>query len=173
MRDQWPKTRKTIFVMAFVCAAASAARSEMTEPMEAVRQYVDAFNKGDVEAMAANCPNATSVLDGLAPHVWQGPTACRDWYRDVLGAGAREGASEYFITLDQPRHVDVTDDRAYVVVPATIDFQSAWEAGDAVRLYLHGSTSQDWRRMAHNCLGLDQRPLAATRMNVIGHATSP
>jgi ketosteroid isomerase-like protein len=123
MRNHWPIARMTIFAIAFVCAAVSAARSDATEPMAAVRQYVDAFNKGDVEAMAANCAMPTSVLDGLAPHVWQGPTACRDWYRDVLAAGEKEGATGYFVSLGEPRHVDVTGDRAYVVVPATMMFK--------------------------------------------------
>ncbi len=91
--------------------------------MTAVRQYVEAFNKGDVGAMAATCANPASILDGLAPHVWQGPTACQDWYRDVLAAGEREGASNYLVTLGEPRHLDISGDRAYVVVPATITFK--------------------------------------------------
>ena len=122
MQNYWSVARTTIFGIAFACAAATAALPEATGPMAAVRQYVDAFNKGDVEAMAANCAVPTSVLDGLAPHVWQGPTACRDWYRDVLAAGEKEGATGYFVTLGEPRHVDVTGDRAYVVVPATMKF---------------------------------------------------
>jgi ketosteroid isomerase-like protein len=91
--------------------------------MGAVRQYIDAFNRGDIEAMAATCAPASSILDGMAPHVWQGPTACRDWYRDVLVTGEREDAKGYFVTLAEPWHVDVTGDRAYVVVPATMTFQ--------------------------------------------------
>ena len=47
--------RTTMFLIAFVCAAVAAALPDTMEPMAAVRQYVDAFNKGDVEAMAANC----------------------------------------------------------------------------------------------------------------------
>jgi ketosteroid isomerase-like protein len=148
MRDYWPKVRKAIFVIAFVCAAASTARSEPTEPMAAVHQYVDAFNKGDAEAMAANCADSTSVLDGLAPHVWQGPTACRDWYRDVLVAGAREGASEYVVTLGEPRHVDVTDDRAYVVIPATMTFKvhgkQVTQSGSTFTVALH-KIAAGWR----------------------------
>jgi ketosteroid isomerase-like protein len=148
MQDYWPKVRKAIFVVAFTCAAASAAQSETMGPMGAVRQYVDAFNKGDVETMAANCADRTSVLDGLAPHVWQGPTACRDWYRDVLVAGAREGASEYFVTLGEPQHVDVTDDRAYVVVPATMTFQvhgkQLTQSGSTFTVALHKVATR-WR----------------------------
>jgi hypothetical protein len=148
MRDNWPKMRETIFVIACVCAAASAARSETTEPMGAVHQYVDAFNKADAEAMAANCADGTSVLDGLPPHVWQGPTACRDWYRDVLVAGAREGASEYFVTLGKPRHVDLTDDRASVVVPAIMTFKvhgkQVTQSGSTFTVALHKVTA-GWR----------------------------
>jgi len=54
-----------------------------------VRQYIDAFNKGDMDGMAATCAVPASILDGMAPHVWQGPTACKDWYRDVLPASEK------------------------------------------------------------------------------------
>ena len=47
-------------------------------PMETVRSYADAFNTGDVKAMAALFDASGSILDGMAPHVWQGPTACQD-----------------------------------------------------------------------------------------------
>jgi hypothetical protein len=46
--------------------------------MAAVRQYVDAFNSGDEQAMAAACADPMQILDGMSPHVWQGPTAARD-----------------------------------------------------------------------------------------------
>ena len=57
------------------------------EPMETVRSYAEAFNRGDVKAMAALFDASGSILDGMAPHVWQGPTACQDWYREVLKEG--------------------------------------------------------------------------------------
>ena len=122
MRNYWSIARTTMFSIAFVCAALAAALPDTMGPMAAVRQYIDAFNNGDMEAMASVCDASTSILDGMAPHVWQGPTACRDWYRDVLAVGEKEGATGYFVTLGEPRHVDVTSDRAYVVVPATMMF---------------------------------------------------
>ena len=90
--------------------------------MAAVRHYVDAFNAGDPDAMAATCADPMQILDGMAPHVWQGPTASQDWWRDVLTAGDHLGASGYHIALGELRHVDVTGDNAYVVVPATMTF---------------------------------------------------
>ena len=50
-----------------------------TDPMAAVRQYIDAFNKGDAKGMAATFAVPGSILDGMAPHLWQGPTATQDW----------------------------------------------------------------------------------------------
>jgi hypothetical protein len=46
-----------------------------TDPLAAVHQYINAFNQGDGEATAATFAATGSILDGMAPHVWQGPTA--------------------------------------------------------------------------------------------------
>jgi ketosteroid isomerase-like protein len=91
--------------------------------MAAVRQYIDGFNTGDVEVMAATFADPGSILDGMAPHVWHGPTAAQDWYRDVLIEGKQHDASDYFVTLGEPLHNNVTGDSAYVVVPATMTFK--------------------------------------------------
>ena len=93
------------------------------DPMAAVHQYIDGFNKGDAKMMAATFAVPGSILDGMAPHVWQGPTATQDWYRDVLVEGEQHGASGYLVTLGEPLHNNVTGDSAYVVVPATMTFK--------------------------------------------------
>ena len=93
------------------------------DPLEAVNQYINAFNQGDVNAMAATFAVPGSILDGMAPHVWQGPTASQDWYRDVLIEGEQHGASDYFVTLGEPLHNNTTGESAYVVVPATMTFK--------------------------------------------------
>jgi ketosteroid isomerase-like protein len=92
------------------------------DPMAAVRAYVDAFNEGDPRAMAAACADPMQILDGMSPHVWQGPTAAEDWYREVVAEGEHLGASGYHIALDEPRQVDITGEHAYVVAPATMTF---------------------------------------------------
>src|SRR5436305_1655873 len=92
-------------------------------PMEVVRQYIDGFNKGDAKAMAAVFAAPAFILDGMAPHVWHGPTAAQDWYRDVLAEGEGHGASAYLVTLGEPLHNNVAGDSAYVVVPTTMTFQ--------------------------------------------------
>ena len=59
-----PTARQALLIIASTCAAASAAPADTPEPMGAVRQYIDAFNKGDMEAMAATCAVPASILDG-------------------------------------------------------------------------------------------------------------
>ena len=102
--------------------AAEDARSS-DGPVAAVRRYIDAFNAGDVEAMAACFAAQGAILDGMAPHLWLGPSAARDWHRDVLAEGEHAGAGGYHVTLGAPIHADVTDDAAYVVSPATMRFE--------------------------------------------------
>ena len=95
---------------------------DSNDPMAAVLQYVAAFNNGDPKAMAATCADPMQILDGMSPHVWQGPTAAEDWYRDALAEGEHLGVSGYQISLGEPRHVDVTGDYGYVVVPVTFEY---------------------------------------------------
>ena len=121
------------------------------DPMAAVRQYVDAFNNGDVQAMAAACADPMQILDGMAPHVWQGPTAAEDWWKDVLAEGEHLGASGYRITLGEPQHVDVNGVSGYVVVPATMAFtlrgQAVTQTGSVFTAALR-KIDADWRLAA-------------------------
>src|SRR4051794_7226626 len=115
---------RTVFLaVASLLAFAVAALADTTDPMAAIRQYIDAFNKGDVKTMAATCAPKSSILDGFPPHSWQGPTACEDWYKDVAAAGAHEGVSDYLVTLGEPRHLNTKGDSAHVVLPATMAFK--------------------------------------------------
>ncbi|MFX0579111.1 nuclear transport factor 2 family protein [Nocardia nepalensis] len=120
-------------------------------PMAVVLQYIDAFNNGDSKAMAALCADPMQILDGMSPHVWQGPTASEDWWRDVRREGEHAGASGYHIALGEPRHIDVTGDHAYVVVPATmtVDLQGkqVTQTGSIFTVAL-GKAGTRWRLTA-------------------------
>jgi hypothetical protein len=70
--------------------------------------------------MAATFTVPGLILDGMAPHVWQGPTATQDWYRDVLSEGKQPGATDYCVSAGEPLHNNATGDSAYVVVPANM-----------------------------------------------------
>ncbi|WP_041782629.1 nuclear transport factor 2 family protein [Mycolicibacterium chubuense] len=90
--------------------------------MEAVRRYVDAFNRADASAMTDECADPMQILDGMAPHVWQGESATEQWWRDVQAESAHLGVGNYRILLDEPRHADVHGESAYLVYPASMSF---------------------------------------------------
>ncbi len=92
------------------------------DPMDTVREYIDAFNNADAQAMSAACADPMQILDGMAPHVWQGPTAAQDWWRDALAEGEHLGVTDYHIVLGLPRHVDVAGDYTYVAAPVTFSY---------------------------------------------------
>jgi ketosteroid isomerase-like protein len=116
--------------------------------MAAVHQYIDAFNRGDAKGMAESFTVSGSILDGMTPHVWHGPTASQDWYRDVLAEGKKHGASDYVVALGEPRHVNIAGVNAYVVIPASMTFKihgnQITQSGAIFTVALH-KLSQGWR----------------------------
>ena len=99
-----------------------ATSSEQGDPLAVVHNYINAFNKGDVRAMASCFAVPGNILDGMAPHVWSGATATQDWYRDALAEAEHLDVRDYFVALGEPLHNNVTGDAAYVVLPATMTF---------------------------------------------------
>jgi hypothetical protein len=49
-----------------------------------VQWYIEVLRQGRPQHDAAAFAIQSSILDGMAPHLWVVPTASRDWYRDVL-----------------------------------------------------------------------------------------
>ena len=108
--------------LALLLAASPAAAPAASGPFAVVQQYMDAFNRVDMNGAAALCTSSSIVIDDFAPHVWQGGNACAAWGNDFLTWAARNGATHNVVTLGKPTHADVTGDRAYVVVPATYTY---------------------------------------------------
>jgi ketosteroid isomerase-like protein len=104
-------------------STAATSLADVTEPIAAVRFYMDSFNKSDVEGMAAVCEDPMTILDGMAPHVWHGPTAAADWFGDAMTEGEHLGAADYFVELGEAKHNQVTGDSAYVVFATTMTFK--------------------------------------------------
>lgn len=96
---------------------------QASTPAAAVQNYLDAFNRGDAEGMAGCFATQGSILDGMAPHLWIGPSAASDWYRDVLIEGEHLGAGDYHAVIGEPFHNNVTGDAAYFVAPASMTFK--------------------------------------------------
>jgi ketosteroid isomerase-like protein len=116
-----------IFLALFIIILASvpAGASEKTDVMATVHQFVDGFNKGDTKATAAVCTDQMSIIDEFPPHEWHGAGAMTQWLLDYDADAKKKGISDGNLTLKSPRHIDITGDRAYVVVPANYTFKMA------------------------------------------------
>ena len=116
--------QKILIVLAVVVlAAAATVASDKTDVMTVVRQFVDSFNKGDMKTAAAACAEQTSIIDEFAPYEWHGAGACSQWMNDYDADAKKNGITDGVVTLGPPRHIDVTGDRAYVVVSANYTFK--------------------------------------------------
>ncbi len=116
--------RKIVIAFAVaILAVGPGFSSPKTDAMRTVQQFMDSFNKGDKQAAAATCADNTSIIDEFAPYDWRGAGACMKWMDDYDADAARNGITAGHVTLGKVRHVDVTGDRAYLVVPANYTFK--------------------------------------------------
>jgi hypothetical protein len=106
----------------------AAAQSERTAVLATVHQFVDGFNKGDTAAVEA-CADQTSIIDEFPPYEWHGAGACAQWMKDYDTVAKANGITDGIVTLNEPRHVDITADRAYVVIPSNYTFKEQGKPG--------------------------------------------
>jgi len=109
-------------------ALAQGAGSDKAPVIAPVRQIVDAFNKGDTKTAAAVCADQTSIIDEFPPHEWHGPGGCAKWMADYDADAKKNRITDGVVTLGTPKHVDITADRAYVVVPADYAYKQKGKA---------------------------------------------
>ncbi len=113
---------KILLALAFALPALlieNALASEKTAVMAPIRQFFDGFNKGDFKAAVATCADEASVIDDVPPHEWQG-MGCEKWADAFRTLAKKEGITDAKISSGTPKHIDVNDERAYVVIPVTL-----------------------------------------------------
>jgi hypothetical protein len=107
----------------------SAAASEQDDVMKTVRQWVDGLNKGDPKQAVAACAQQTAIVDEFPPYEWHGEGTCAKWVTELTAFNESIGLTDGIVTLKKPRRVDVTGDRAYVVVPTDFHYKENGKAG--------------------------------------------
>jgi len=140
--------RNTIVAFAVALAVVPAAASETTDVMAVVHQFIDGINKGDMKTAIAACAAPSSIVDEFPPYGWQGATGCADWANDYDGYNKKNGITDGVATLGKPKHVDITGDRAYAVIPASYTFKQngkqVTESGSTMTVALQKS-ADGWR----------------------------
>jgi ketosteroid isomerase-like protein len=141
---------KTTWLVLAVCmlGISTPAVAQQEDVLAAVNRFGTGYNKGDVKMMSSACAEETSIVDEFPPHEWHGADACATWFKDYSTDAQKNGITDGQVTLGKPSHVDVTGDRAYVVVPASYTFKMKGapmkEVGSSLTFALHKDKA-GWR----------------------------
>jgi hypothetical protein len=101
-----------------------ANAAETASVMAPIHQFADGFNKGDTKSATAACADSLCIIDDFPPHAWQGAGAMSLWMTDFEANAKKNDITESIVKLGHPLHVNVTGDRAYVVVPADYTYKA-------------------------------------------------
>ena len=140
---------KTLLAAAMVASLhAQAPGPAQSAVVAVIHQFVDGFNKGDTKSVISTCADQTSILDEFSPYEWHGAGACAKWVSDFEIDAKKNGITDGAVTLSKPSHVDITADRAYVVIPADYAFKQKGkpvkESGSIITLTLQKGQA-GWR----------------------------
>jgi len=108
-----------------VLPGAPRAWAADTDPaiLAAVDSAIAAINTGSVADAKAAFTNApAAIIDDFPPFLWSGKTAVEDYSRDFKAVLTKYGITDWRFQRHQPRYLFATEDRAWVVVPASFPF---------------------------------------------------
>ncbi|MGB6975691.1 MAG: nuclear transport factor 2 family protein [Terracidiphilus sp.] len=111
--------RKTLLAVLvgvlLIPAALAAGPGDVTQP---IRQFIDGFNKGDLNAAYASYAKGNiTIVDEFAPHLWTGPHAAQDWASAYDRHAKATGLTDGKVTYGPPTRTVIEGDVAYVVMP--------------------------------------------------------
>src|SRR2546423_1957549 len=116
--------KKSLLAFAFgALAVSSLARAQKADVMVAINRFVEGSNKSDAKLLASACAEQTSIIDEFPPHEWHGAGSCLTWMKDSQIDAKKNGYTDGLVTLGRPTHVDVTGNRAYVVIPSNYAYK--------------------------------------------------
>ena len=91
--------RVVIALAVSVLTAGSALASDKGDIMAVLKQWISGEG-----GTVATCADDAAVIDDFPPFEWHGPGACSRWQKD------------------NPQQLLISGDRAYAVLPTTMDF---------------------------------------------------
>jgi ketosteroid isomerase-like protein len=144
---------RRIFIAMALCSSMqlTAVAQDNSAVIARIHQFVDAFNHGDTKAMVAASADQVSIIDEFPPHSWSGAGAIAKWMSDYDADAKKNGITDGVVTIGSPRHIDVTADRAYVVVPSDYTYKQngkvVKETGSIFTVVLQKSAA-GWRIVA-------------------------
>lgn len=154
---------KSLFVIssALLLMAAPMAHAGDAGVEATLRQFADAFNKGDMKAAKALHVAAPAITDEVAPYHWSGAKAFDDWGADLGKAEAAEGKSGGQVTIGAPTRENVAGASAYVIAPATYTYKQKGATMRETSQFTFAMTkdASGWKIASWTWTGLEGKPV--------------
>lgn len=115
--------RVRLTLVAAVFALSSPVLAQQADVMATVNRFIDGYNKSDAKQLVSACADQTSIIDEFPPHEWHGKGACLAWFKDYDTDAKKNVVTDGLVIPAKPSHVDVTGDRAYVVIPSNYTYK--------------------------------------------------
>ena len=107
-----------IALLTIVLCAPAAILADQADVSAPVRQFIDGFNTGNVQAAFATYASGTiTIVDEFAPHVWTGADAAHQWADAYDKHAQATGVTDGKVTYGKPTRTEVDGDVAYLVMP--------------------------------------------------------
>lgn len=96
-----------------------------------IRQFIDAFNKGDTaSAYATYAQGEITIVDEFAPHRWTGLHAAQDWAAAYGKHAQATGVSDGQVKYGAPTRIEREGNLAYVILPTEYIYKEHGKAMD-------------------------------------------
>jgi ketosteroid isomerase-like protein len=122
------------------------------EIMALINTSLDAFNRKDSAAFNSAYGGDVVIVDGFAPFRWIGPGAQARWWADCENWAKEGGVLKEHMSIEGIRYSDVSDDRAYAVLSATLTITP--KAGEpivrpGILVYTFARQGDVWKAEGH------------------------
>ena len=127
--QSYPKPSNSSWILTMIYFASlvitQAISSDETEVLSRMQQTINAANRKIDTALASNFMPSVVLVDDLAPYVFQGPAAdaILEWRNAYDADSVKNSITDFSMQLLKPRRVEVSGDRAYIVLPAVYSFK--------------------------------------------------
>jgi len=125
----------------------SAMSGEKGAVMAVIKEFQSDFNNGNSNWVQL-CADQTSIIDEFPPYAWSGSGTCSQWGKDYDADAKKNGVTDPSVWFGAAKHLDITGDRAYVVLPASYSYKQngkpVKEVGATLTVSLQKS-GNNWR----------------------------
>jgi hypothetical protein len=127
--------------------AKSAMSGEKGAVMAVIKEFETDFNTGNSNWVQL-CADQASIIDEFPPYAWSGSGGCGQWGKDYEADAKKNSVTDPSVWFGAAKHLDISGDRAYVVLPASYSYKqngkAVKEAGAMLIIALQKS-GNNWR----------------------------